>query len=79
VAPEFIEVQMPHPPVGNNRPAATSLVPSAEEATDDHSPSGALVCVQVTPEFMEVTKPTPTATSLVPSAEEAIEATDNQE
>jgi hypothetical protein len=67
---------MNHPPIRNNWPAATSLVPSAEEATDDQEPSGALLCVQVVPESVEVIKPLPAATSLVPSAEEA---SDDQE
>ncbi len=64
---------------------ATSLVPSAEEATDDQRLLGALVCVQVVPESAEVkigrgmALPKPplrhaAATSLMPSAEDATEA-----
>jgi len=34
--------------------AATSLVPSAEEAADCQLPSGTLLDVQVTPELTEV-------------------------
>jgi hypothetical protein len=38
------------PPV----PAATSVVPSDDDATDDQIAVGALVFVQVVPEFVEI-------------------------
>ena len=42
------------PPFWPSNDAATNLVPSAEEATDDQLLLGAVVCVQVAPEFVEV-------------------------
>jgi len=53
-------------------------VPSAEEATENQYEKtllGALVCVHVLPEFVEVKIPPPltTTANLVPSAEEATE------
>jgi hypothetical protein len=48
VKPESDEVKSASPP------AATSLIPSAEEATEVQLLLGALVCVQVTPEFGEL-------------------------
>ena len=58
---------------------ATSLVPSADEATQVQLLVGALVAAQVAPEFVEMkigqTKPKVelnAATSLVPSADEAM-------
>ena len=42
-------VQMPPPST-----TATSFVPSAEEATEDQLVTGALVCTQVAPEFVEM-------------------------
>jgi hypothetical protein len=38
----------------NPPPAAASLVPSADEATDTQFALGALVCVHVAPELVEV-------------------------
>jgi hypothetical protein len=54
---------------------ATSLLPSAEDATHDQNVFVALVGVHVAPEFVEV-KIEPhlnAATSMVPSADEATE------
>ena len=54
---------------------ATNLVPSAEEATEVQYQLGALVWVQLAPEFVEVQIQLlkPAATNLVPSADEATE------
>ena len=52
---------------------AANLAPSAEEATRNQPDWGALVCVQVAPEFVETQMPLlpAVATNLVPSADEA--------
>jgi len=57
------------------QPAAYQFGSVAEEATELHAeiPMGALVCVQVAPEFVEEYIASDAATSLVPSAEQAIE------
>ena len=55
---------------------ATSLPPSADDATSHHERSlGALVGIQLAPESTDVNMPplTATATNLVPSAEDAME------
>ena|SRR5437867_984666 len=57
------------------RAVATSLVPSADDATENQSNIGTLVGNQVKPELVEIIigpGPLATATNLVPSAEEAI-------
>lgn len=52
---------------------ATSLLPSAEEATPFQLWSGTVFGIQVRPEFVEVyiASPVANATSLAPSADEA--------
>jgi hypothetical protein len=59
VAPEFVEVKTAPPEMRTpleyvGLSAATNLAPSAEEATEVQLLLGALVCVQVAPEFVEV-------------------------
>src|SRR5437660_12856154 len=56
------------------RAVATSLVPSADEATENQSNMGALVESQVKPELVETIigpGPLATATNFAPSAEDA--------
>src|ERR1035441_10367603 len=74
VAPESVEMKTVSPP------AATNLVPSADEATEVQYLEGAPVCVQVTPELVEVQieppasdPPSTRAANLVPSADEAVQ------
>ena len=55
---------------------AARWLPSAEEATDVQALAGALVCVQVLPELVQMPLPAPlvtTATRLLPLADEATE------
>ena len=74
VVPELVEIKS-CPPFT----AATSVEPSADEATEHQLVSGALVTFQVVPELVDViiwpSGITDTATILLPSAEEA---TDHQ-
>lgn len=63
------ETQIPPPSA-----TTTNILPSADEATEDHKVWGALFDVQVSPEFVEVKMLLQsTATNLLPSAEEATE------
>ena len=61
VAPEFVEMKIGHPmllKLALN--AATSLVPSAdaamtcEELPPSHDTGGDVICIQVTPEFVDL-------------------------
>ncbi|HEY3913615.1 MAG TPA: hypothetical protein VGN61_03935, partial [Verrucomicrobiae bacterium] len=68
--PELVELQTP------SYPAATNIVPSADEAIDVQPfVAEALVCIQSTPSSLEVQIPSEraTAANLVPSADNAID------
>jgi hypothetical protein len=80
LAPEFVDISILAPfCIRINSKFATSLVPSADEATEVHIEPGSwppMRAVQVVPELVEVYSNVPVATppiatSLVPSAEDA--------
>ena len=69
--PELVEIKILKPPI-------TSLVPSAEEATEFQVPLGRLFVIHAAPEFVEVKSAPPrldeiNAASIRPSADEASE------
>jgi hypothetical protein len=71
VAPEFVETHKGPP---NDPPApATNFVPSNEQATDSQFVIGALLNVQLMPEFLEIKIPVPppAAIAVLPSPETA--------